>query len=80
MTTQTIDAVFENGVFRVLTPERLELSDGQHVRLQVESRPSAQEILDAAAACYEGWSEEEIDEFERTFLRRGSMFRDSGQQ
>ena len=78
MTTQTIDAVFEKGVFRVLSSEPLQLSDGQHVRLQIESKTRAQEILDAAAAVYDGLSEEEIDEIERIALQRDDFFGRSG--
>lgn len=74
MTTQTIDAIFENGVFRILSPERLPLSEGQQVRLRIEASTRAQEILDAAAAVYEGLSEDEIDEVERIALQRGDFF------
>lgn len=76
---QTLDAIYENGVFRPL--ESPEIPDGQQVRLIVES-PSElmiEDLLDLAAQVYEGLSDEQIDEIERIALDRRSFFGDGAQ-
>lgn len=60
--------------------EKVSFEEGQAVWLQIMPRASAQEILDAAAAVYEGMTEQEIDEFEKKFLRRGDFFRPNPQK
>jgi predicted DNA-binding antitoxin AbrB/MazE fold protein len=75
--TQTIDAVFENGVLKPL--EDLHFTDGQQVRITVEmkKKPSADanagqtaRVLELAAKVYEGLSAQEIDEIEKAIERR----------
>lgn len=72
---QTVEAVFENGSFKVLDPSLLHLSEGQQVRLVIEEeKQSAQDILALAAKVYEGLSKDEIDEIERIALDRRDFF------
>jgi len=72
---QAIEAVFENGNFRVIDPSPLHLSEGQKVRLLVEEQKrSADDILALAAKVYEGLSEDDIDEIERIALDRQDFF------
>ena len=73
---QTIDAIYQNGIFRPLNRPRIR--DGQHVRLEIEeTRPDASptEILDLAAEVYEGLSDTEIEEIEQIALDRRDFFR-----
>jgi predicted DNA-binding antitoxin AbrB/MazE fold protein len=75
MTTQTLDAVFNNGVFRPITPQEVSIDEGQKVRLSVETTPlfddlSDNKILKLAASVYEGLSEQQIDEIEKIALNR----------
>ncbi|MDA0747267.1 MAG: antitoxin family protein [bacterium] len=73
---QTLDAVYEKGVFRPLkTPE---LSEGQHVRLEVEapSEEAFDDLLELAANVYEGLSDDQIDEIEKIVLDRKDFFGD----
>ncbi len=71
---QTLDAVYENGVFRPLN--RPKLLDGQHVQLIVEmpSEPSPDDVLALAAKVYEDFSDEQIREIEQIALDRRSFF------
>ncbi len=68
---QTIEAVYENGGFRLIDPADLRMLEGQKVRLIVE--PPAESVtnpLELAAQVYQGLSESEIDEIERIALDR----------
>jgi len=55
---QTLEAVYENGVFRPL--EKIEIAEGQQVRLIVETLP--EDLLELAAQVYEGLSDKEIEQ------------------
>jgi predicted DNA-binding antitoxin AbrB/MazE fold protein len=73
---QTLDAIYENGVFRPL--KQPTISDGQQVRLIVEtSTPSnVDDLLELAAGVYEGLSDKQIDEIEQLALNRRNFFGD----
>ena len=66
---ETIEAIYENGLFRPLEPGAVAVPDGQLVRLTVESSPASR-ILELAARVYEGLSEQDIDDIERIALKR----------
>lgn len=71
---QTVNAIYENGVFRPLkTPE---ISEGQQVRLIVETRSDSnpEDLLELAAQVYQGLSAEQIDEIEQIALNRRDFF------
>lgn len=71
---QTINAIYENGVFRPLKSPAI--SKGQQVRLIVEttSDPTPEELLELAAQVYQGLSAEQIDEIEQIALNRRDFF------
>lgn len=71
--TQTLDAIYEKGVFRPLT--KPEIADGQSVKLVVEtsSKLNPEEMLKLAAQVYEGLSEEQINEIEQIAIERGNL-------
>jgi predicted DNA-binding antitoxin AbrB/MazE fold protein len=69
-----LEAVFENGTFRLLEPSAVTLVDGQHVRLTVETGETSDDALALAERVYDGLSEEEIDEVERISLDRRKFF------
>ena len=75
-TTHTYDAVFEHGVFRVLTPLQVNLPDGQPVRISVEPVESPQDVLELATRVYEGFSDSDIEELEEMILDRNNFFKD----
>ncbi|HUQ69749.1 MAG TPA: antitoxin family protein [Planctomycetaceae bacterium] len=69
-----LDAIYENGAFRPIGHEPLNLADGQRVRVTVEEAAEP-EPLRLAARVYEGLAEAEIDEIERIALNRREFFR-----
>ena len=71
--TQTLEAVFENGVFRPLVVPPA-LTEGQHVRLVVQPEVEPEDILALAAQVYAGLSEPEIGAIEAIALDRRPFF------
>lgn len=71
---QTLEAIYENGVFRPL--KSLKLSEGQQVWLMVETNlectPEA--MLNLAAQVYQGLATEQVDEIEQIALNRRNFF------
>ena len=56
--TQTLDAVFEDGSFKPLNNGSLGFSEGQRVKLTVETPDETQDdIIDLAAKVYDGLTE-----------------------
>jgi predicted DNA-binding antitoxin AbrB/MazE fold protein len=76
MTTETLDAIFEHGIFRLVEPTNIPLQDGQHVRLVIETDESPETILALAADVYEGLSPQDITEVEQIALQRQDFFGD----
>ena len=69
----TIDAIYENGVFRPVHREVLAISDGQRVRLTVINQGDA-DSLQLAMSVYDGLSDNDISEIEGIALDRSSFF------
>jgi predicted DNA-binding antitoxin AbrB/MazE fold protein len=71
---QTIEAVFENGVFRPLDPVNGSIVEGQRVQLTVRADKATDEEdpLAMLTNFWEGMSEEEIQEIERIMLDRSN--------
>ncbi len=76
MTTETLEAIFEQGAFRLVRPPIIPLRDGQHVRLIVEVDDSSDSVLALAADVYAGLSSQDIAEVEEIALKRGNFFGD----
>jgi predicted DNA-binding antitoxin AbrB/MazE fold protein len=78
MIATTYEAVFEHGVFRLLTPLQTPLAEGQAVRIMVDpvEPESPEAILDLATRVYSGFSEQEIEELEATILDRSNFTKD----
>lgn len=74
MSTETIEAVYEHGGFRPITPVGIKLKEGQKVRLVVEQFERPDKILALAAQVYEGFSEDQIDSIEKHIRRREDFF------
>ena len=73
--TQTIEAIYQNGMFKPLNPVSEEITEGEKVKLVVE-REEASSIMKLAENFYEGLSEEDIDEIEKIALDRSNFFGD----
>lgn len=75
--TQTIEAIYQNGIFKPLQPISEEIEEGERVELTVtEKRPSPSEMLELASRVYEGLSEEDINDIEKIALDRSNFFGD----
>ncbi len=70
---QAVEAVFEDGGFKLVNPANLPLAEGQRVRLIVETA-APDDLLELAAQVYAGLSEEQINEIERIALERKEFF------
>jgi len=74
MKTEALEAVYEHGGFRLVTPADLKLSEGQKVRVVVEPVENPEEILSLASRVYEGLSDDQIDSIEQHTRRRADFF------
>ena len=75
--TQTIEAVYQNGMFKPLNPVSEEIAEGETVKITINDRKlSPDEMLKLASQVYDGLSEEDINEIERIALDRSSFFGD----
>lgn len=74
---EVIEAIYEKGVFKPL--QELELPDGQHVRLVVETAEAttSDDMLALAAQVYEGLSPEDVDTVEEIACNRRDFFGES---
>ncbi len=76
MKTETVEAVYEHGGFRLVAPVDLKLVEGQKVRLVVEPIEKPEEILALATQVYEGLTDDQIDSIEEHAGRRRDFFGD----
>ena len=75
--TQTIEAIYQNGIFKPLNPVSEEIAEGETVNITINDKKlSPDEMLKLASQVYEGLSEEDINEIERIALDRSSFFGD----
>jgi predicted DNA-binding antitoxin AbrB/MazE fold protein len=77
--TQTIEAIYQNGMFKPLNPVSEEIAEGEKVKLVVEIKSENEEenpIMKLAENFYEGLSQEDIEEIERIALDRSNFFGD----
>ncbi len=73
--TQTLDAIFKDGSFKPLENGSLPFSEGQRVKLTVETPSETQDdLINLASQVYDGLTEEEVDEVERLALDRSNFF------
>lgn len=72
--TRTLKAVFEDGKFRPLDPSELPLTEGQRVRIIVETETAPDDLLALAGQVYAGLSEDDIDTIESIALDRRAFF------
>jgi predicted DNA-binding antitoxin AbrB/MazE fold protein len=74
METETIEAIYEQGGFRVVDPGKLKLNEGQKVRLLVEPIKEPEDILGLATRVYDGLTDDQIDAIEQHIRRREDFF------
>ena len=69
----SIDAVYENGVFRPLQRDAVVVPNGQRVRITVDDEREP-EALRLAISVYDGLSDKDLDEIEQIALDRSRFF------
>lgn len=75
--TQTIEAIYQNGMFKPLSPISEEITEGKMVEITIKDKTlSPEEMFKLASRVYEGLSEEDVDEIERIALDRSNFFGD----
>ena len=75
--SQTIEAIYQNGMFKPLNPVSEEIAEGETVEITIsEKRLSPEEMLKLASQVYEGLSNEDVAEIERIALDRSNFFGD----
>ncbi len=75
--TQTIEAIYQNGMFKPISPVSEEISEGKKIKITIEDEKlSPEEMLELASQVYAGLSEEDIDEIEKIALDRTNFFGD----
>jgi predicted DNA-binding antitoxin AbrB/MazE fold protein len=76
--TQTIEAVYQNGMFKPLNPISEKIAEGETVEIIIKDKSlSPDEMLKLAERVYDGLSKEDIEEIERVALDRGDFFGES---
>lgn len=72
--SETLDAIYENGVFKPL--KRPKISEGQQVRLIVEPTEERcpEDVLELAGQVYQGLTDKQVDEIEHIALNRRAFF------
>lgn len=76
---QTIEAIYQNGMFKPITPISEEIAEGERVKLVVETESDTEDvnpIMKLAENFYEGLSDEDIEEIEKVTLDRANFFGD----
>ena len=75
--THTIEAVYQNGMFKPLKSIPDSFFEGEEVLIDVISREeNGNPIMKLAENFYDGLSEDEIDEIEKIALDRSNFFAD----
>lgn len=75
--TQTIEAVYQNGMFKPIGSLKAELEEGSKVLINVESfSDRARRVIELTENFYEGLSEADIEEIEKIALDRSNFFGD----
>ena len=74
---QTIEAIYQNGIFKPLNPVSEDIAEGERVEIIIKDKKlSPDEMLKLAGQVYEGLSAEDIEEIERIALDRTNFFGD----
>lgn len=74
MATETIEAIYEQGGFRVVTPCKLKLNEGQKVLLLVEPIKDTEDTIALATRVYDGLANNQVDSIEQHIRRRENFF------
>jgi predicted DNA-binding antitoxin AbrB/MazE fold protein len=68
-----IEAIYENGTFKPVGPDKISITEGQRVRLVLADK-ELPELLRLALQVYEGLSQQDMDDIEQIALNRNHFF------
>lgn len=71
---QVIEAIYEQGVLRPLTPINLPEKQRVNLRIHVLNRQAALRIIEQMGKVYEGLSDQDVAEIETMALDRSDFF------
>lgn len=74
MATEIIEAIYEQGGFRIINPRNLKLIEGQKVLLIMEPIKEPEDILAIATRVYDGLTDGQIDSIGKHIWRRKDFF------
>jgi predicted DNA-binding antitoxin AbrB/MazE fold protein len=74
MTIQTVEAVYEQGTFRLVHSPSVPFHDGQRVRIVVDTDVATDDILALATSVFDGLSEQEVQEIDVIARQRDPFF------
>ena len=74
MNNLTVEAVFENGVFRPLTPLKFLIPEGQYLTISLKTENDPNDLLNLVTQVYACLSEQQINEIEKIALDRTHFF------
>lgn len=77
--SQTYHAIFEKGAFHLIDPLGIPLSEGQEVKIVVETLPTPTTMLDLMADVYDGLTPKDIVDIEVMALDRRHFFSERGE-
>lgn len=75
MGRKTVEAVFENGAFRVLNPDAVSVRDGERVILTVEPELTPKQMLELGFSVFDGLPESDVNEIVQIALDRSNFMR-----
>lgn len=76
MTTQTIEAVYEQGVFRLIQSPSVPFQEGQRVQIVVNTELTTHDVLALATSVFDGLSEQDIQDIDAIARQRDLFFGD----
>lgn len=76
MSIQTIEAIYEQGTFRLVQPPTVPIQEGQRVRLVVDTEVTTDDVLALATSVFDGLSEQAINDIETIAHQRDPFFGD----
>jgi len=69
-----VEAVYEQGMFRLVQSPLVPLQEGQRVRIAIDTELTTQDILTLATSVFDGLSEQDVQEIDTITRQRNPFF------
>jgi len=73
MSKQSIDAVYEKGIFKPVKQTEINIPEGKKVKIIIDTEENSEDLLKQITSIYDGMTEEEIEEIEKIALDRSNF-------